>query len=97
MKFMIKKKEFISEVIGIYFTNRIGTPIYKIVNVEDNKYIRFAYLERNRKIIVISGVRFTIVDFYKDLRSGSLIQLNWNDARVPDSLLEYEVKLEKNV
>lgn len=96
MIFRIKRKEFTPDAVGTYFTTSREGTVYKVVYTED-KYIRFAYDDKICKKIVISGVKFSINEFYTHIQKGSLIQVNWNDARVPDSLLEYEVKLEKNV
>lgn len=88
--FKIKMKKFIPEVVGVYFTAG-GDTVYKIVYVEDGN-IRFAHLENNLSAIVISNVKFKMDEFYRNLKKGSLIQVDSIDHRIPLSLLSYEMK-----
>jgi hypothetical protein len=96
MIFKIKRKEFISEVVGIYFTTHGGDTAYKVISVQDG-YVRFAYLENSMKVIVISAVKFTISEFYHNLQKRSLVQINYTDTRIPNSLYNYEAKSSTNV
>lgn len=89
MIFKIKRKEFTPDVIGVYFTAG-GDTVYKTVFVKDG-YIRFAYLESFQGTIVVSHVKFSFDEFNRNLRNGSLIQINPTDHRIPLPLLSYEV------